>query len=360
VFFPATILTLGCSASSGPPPILVGHVAILSGPNNAAGEQAVRGIRLAVTEQNQTVAQNGSRPIHVRHTDTRGKLEAFEAEAVRLVTVSRVVALMGGTTSEEIARLDKAQVPIVTFGPRARGVSEQVFFTGLSPQFQGKALARFTADELHATKVIVLVDERREDLLLLAEAFQRELVKAGKDKAPQIWRFNKEMPAVDWADRMAEEKPQAVLLAGSSRDLLKIKKELHFTGPVLFAGEDISFQALLESTEARGVYLATAFTRDIDTDRAREFIASYRKTFSEEADNQAALAYEAARFLCEAIGRAQPNFETIPKELANLKDFPGLTGPLAFSPDRQLLRPAFIVHVEKGAVKTVKHFSPES
>ena len=46
-------------------------------------------------------------------------------------------------------------------------------------------------------------------------------------------------------------------------------------------------------------------------------------------------------------------------ELAKLKDFPGLTGPLTFGEDRQLRRPAFVVRVENGQVKTEKRYAAE-
>ena len=55
----------------------------------------------------------GGRQLQVRHTDARGQLDAFEAEAVRLVGINRVVGLMGGTTPDEVARLDAAHVPVL-------------------------------------------------------------------------------------------------------------------------------------------------------------------------------------------------------------------------------------------------------
>jgi ABC-type branched-subunit amino acid transport system substrate-binding protein len=172
----------GCGGSSPPLPIHVGHVATSSGHNKASGDREVRAIRLAVQEQNKAAAENKARPILVRHTDTKGDLDAFEAEAVRLVTLSRAVALLGGDSADEVARLDKAQAPIVTFGPKTRGPSELVFFTGLSPTFQGQVLARFAAESLQATKLVILADDSQEDALALAEAFTREL---GQAAAPR-------------------------------------------------------------------------------------------------------------------------------------------------------------------------------
>src|ERR1700680_2104568 len=94
-------MVCGCGASATPAPIYLGHVATTSGPARASGELEVLGIRLALEELKR---EGQDRPVFVKHTDARGQLDAMEAQTVRLVTVSRVVALYGGDTAEEETR----------------------------------------------------------------------------------------------------------------------------------------------------------------------------------------------------------------------------------------------------------------
>src|SRR5205823_130248 len=89
----------GCGGSATPEPIYIGHVANLSGPQHQAGDQAALGMRLALRDKD--AGQIDGRPLVVRHTDTRGQLEAYEAQAVRLVAISKVAALYGGTSPAE-------------------------------------------------------------------------------------------------------------------------------------------------------------------------------------------------------------------------------------------------------------------
>jgi branched-chain amino acid transport system substrate-binding protein len=368
--FGLALLASGCGGGSIPQPIYVGHVATLSGPDKPAGEQAARAIRLAVQEQTRSATENKTRPIVVRHTDTKGKLDGFEAEAVRLVTINRVVALLGGSSAEEIARLDKAQVPLVTAGPRTRGASELVFFVGLPSIFQGQVLARFAVENLQATRTVVMADERREDALALAEAFTRELRQAAAKQNPKhpanvvTWRFGKDLPVSDWTKRLGQEKPQALLWVGEARDLIRVKRELQFTGPVLFGGDEGAGRQFLDSGEATGTYLVTAFVNDLDLPRTKEFIAGYRKAYNEDPDVHAALAYDSARLLFEAITQCpagsgvEAMSKEIAKQLVKLKDYASLTGPVAFAADRQLLRPAFIVQVDNKGLRNVRRFPP--
>lgn len=372
VIFSAALGLLGCGGNTSPPPLYVGHVATLTGPDQYAGKQAERGISLAVQEQDKEADKDKLRPIHVRHTDTRGKLEAFEGEAVRLVAVNRVVALLGGATPAEVVRLDKAQVPLLApIGLRTRDMSDLVYLTGLAPAFQGKVLARFAVLELKVPAAVVLVDERREDALALADSFASnfsQLHEAKKPKGevsrPQIRRFGKDRPLPDLAKALAGEKPRAILMAGTPPDLADLLRVLRpAPAPVLFGGEDGSARALLDSPDTAGVYLATAYVRDLDLPRAKEFAAAFANANSTEPDVNAALAYDSARLLFEAIRRCknEGTSERLAKELGQLKDFPGLTGPLAFATDRLLHRPAFVGRLEKGKLATVKKYeAPEA
>src|SRR5207248_11216804 len=117
-------------------------------------------------------------------------------QAVRLVAVNKVAALLGGTTPEEVEKLDradKAGVPLLTaswFAPPS--VSDYVFFTGLSPAAQGRALARFAAQKWkpEAEDAVLIVDKSREEYQALAAAFARQLLKS-KEGTARRWHFDK-------------------------------------------------------------------------------------------------------------------------------------------------------------------------
>jgi branched-chain amino acid transport system substrate-binding protein len=370
---PLVVLPLlsGCLGRAAPPPIWCGHVATLSGADKEAGESATRGIRLAVEDINKDPDQGFGRPIKVIHSDAHGSLEAFEAEAVRLVAINRVSFLVGGNTAEEVERLDRARVPVLTpSGYQSRALSDAVYFTGLAPATHGKTLARFAAQELDAGSVLVLQDERRDEAQLSVEAFVRELplALAKKDAAltTQIrkQRFGKDGKLSELAKKLPEEiqkeKIKVVLYAGKADDLRELGE---LPVPLLFAGDDGSARTLLGQRPAsKNVYLVTAFVTDSDTPRAVDFAKRYKAAFSEDPDVHAALAYEGMKLLYEALCQSKEALTVvrIKEELTKLKDFAGLTGALAFAEDRQLRRPAFVVRLADGSVKTAKRYPAES
>src|SRR6266446_1665418 len=153
LFLPLVLFLAGCGGSSSPEPIYIGHVATLSGPQRRGGEQAALGMRLALLDK--TSAQVDGRPLAVRHTDTRGQIEAYEAQAVRLVAISKAVAIYGGASPAEVTRLDRGQVTVLTpLGYRPAGASDQVFCVGLSPRVQGEKLAQFAVKRLILTSLL--------------------------------------------------------------------------------------------------------------------------------------------------------------------------------------------------------------
>src|SRR5579862_4341790 len=111
---PFLALLTGCGSGASLPPIYLGHVATTSGPGSARGIQEVRGISLAIEELTRD-GQNvvGGRPVYVKHADAHDQLETLEGEAVRLVTMSRVLALYGGSTKDQAIRLRAARVPVI-------------------------------------------------------------------------------------------------------------------------------------------------------------------------------------------------------------------------------------------------------
>lgn len=363
---PIVLALPGCFGKAEPQPIIIGHVSTLSGPGSAPGEHAVRGIRLALEELQRDPAKGVGRPVIVRHTDAHGELDAFASEAVRLVAINRVVALLGGRSAAEVERLEKGEVPVLcpaSLHTRARG--SLVFLSGLSAVFQGQVLARFAAQDLNAATAGVIADERRDDALAVAHAFIQAFPSAGPKESsrpaaprPALWRLGKSSRLDDLAARVRESKPAVLLFAGEASDLRDFLAKLNLPAlPVLWAGDEV---AAAGAAASQPLYQVTPFASEADTPQARAFVEQYRKMFHEEPDANAALAYEDVLLLVEALRQADNQFspDHLRDKLAALKDIPGLAGPLSMEPDHQVRRVALVVRLEKERWRPVKREAP--
>src|SRR5262249_411499 len=123
----------GCGSGRSPAPLIVGQVAPLTGPEKAAGESALRGLRLALPEGNRDGSEGVGAPVLVLHADARPTRISFEAEALRLVQVNQAAALLGGWTADQLRGLDQSTVPVVSPGGFAgRKTGPNLFLTGLA------------------------------------------------------------------------------------------------------------------------------------------------------------------------------------------------------------------------------------
>jgi branched-chain amino acid transport system substrate-binding protein len=353
----AVLVCAGCRNQSQPPPLVIGHVASLTG-DGAAGKQAERGIKLALEELGAKASEKlNDRPLVVRHVDAAGKLDVLEAAAARLVSVNGAIGMLGGTSAEEAARLDRTRVPVLSSaGSRPGGIGDLVFTTGLSPARQGEVLSRHLAAE--GGDVALIVDGSSTASQAGAEAFRTSWTEVAKKDAGRLreFAFSGDDEAAKLSARVAEVKPKTVVFAGAADALLDLKRQWKGTetcwaylGPEGTLGD-----------EGTKVLVATSFALDKDSSRIEEFVKKYRGKFGEEPTVHAALAYDNLRLFVAALQEGQSRApEKLRDELLKIKDFAGITGPLSFDGQHHLRRPAFIAEVNAAGPPTaLKSIAP--
>src|SRR5262249_19540939 len=151
--------------------------------------------------------------------------------------------------------------------------------------------------------------------------------------------------------RVQGKGPRVLLFAGQPGDFQALRAALGTRGPpVLFGGDEGSLRALQAEDDTNdNVYFASAFAADADLPRVREFVTKYQKAHGEEPAAYAARGHDGTRLLAEAMRRAEGTDPArVREELAGLKDFKGLTGPLSFDEDRRAKRAVFVLHLRDG------------
>lgn len=349
-------LALGFLAGCGTrtvPPVVVGNVAPRSGPDRDVGLHAEQGIRLAVEEVKAGEPLLPERAVEVRHADSEGKPETAQNVAVRLLSINQATGLIASTdaaAAEQLCRVaQQYKAPVLTpvwLPPAALGPSG--FCIGPTAAEQGGALARFAAGRLKPANVTLVVDNRLPGCLARATAFTETL---GKDTPVRREEFASSDELTKLAPAVSGAKPGALVFAGKAADLEPFVTKLRAASlpektPLLFAGDAESPLALLADrwADQHVLYWTTAFMPD-DSAPAQEFIRRYRDRYQQPPDADAALAYDGARLLFEAIRQAKSaRPEKVREELAKLKDVPSLTGPVSFEKNQLTPRPVYVVH----------------
>jgi branched-chain amino acid transport system substrate-binding protein len=92
----------------------------------------------------------------------------------------------------------------------------------------------------------------------------------------------------------------------------------------------------------------------------QEFIKKYDARFKGTPDGLAALGYDAARIVCDAIERAgSVDGAAIAAELAKTKDFAGVTGKISIDDHRNAVKPAVMLEMKDGVPTYVTTIAPQ-
>jgi branched-chain amino acid transport system substrate-binding protein len=108
-----------------------------------------------------------------------------------------------------------------------------------------------------------------------------------------------------------------------------------------------------------GCYFSNHYSVDDPSPAVQKFVADFRKRFNETPDALAALGYDAARILADAMTRAgSTSGDKVRDALAATKDFQGVTGKITINSERNAVKPAVVLKIENGKFVYVDTIKP--
>jgi branched-chain amino acid transport system substrate-binding protein len=358
------LLLAGCSNKQPSEPIQVAHLLPLTGAQSKAAEDAEHGMLLAVEEINADDQRISGRTVVVRNIDSHDDPKLVQAEAVRLVTLNKVVAFIAGPDNrgtEELAHTaQNYSVPVVVPGDPPSGTGlDGILSLNATPVIRGEILARYTVKELKPKRMIVLTDQRDPSAVALSTAFVQEWP---RNSAPKIeeWAFRNDTEQIDFASDLTKKAPAVAMFAATPGDFLKLQGRLRENKggvTLLYGGEDLS-AGVLQKPDVEAI-TATVFAQDGLSKKGEEFAKRYEERFHEPPSFAAAQAYDAGRLLFQTMQQAKTGtVARLREELMRVESFDSVTGKVVWK-DRKAQRPVFVVRVKDGDAKVMQTIDPE-
>jgi len=339
--------------------IVVGHFASLTGPTATFGQSADQGIRLAVEEINNAGGVNGKK-ITIITEDDQSKTEDATKAVQKLINRDKVVALLGEVASSRskaggpIAQQNK--IPMITPASTNEDVTkigDYVFRICFIDPFQGEALAQFAFKTLGGKRAAILLDSKQDYSVGLADKF-RETFRAngGNIVSEQAYTSgDKDFRAALTSIRSSN--PDVIFIPGYYNEvslIVRQARELGLDVPLL-GGDGWDSPELTKGAEAEfnGTYFSNHLSTEDPDPAVQGFIKKYKAKYNSEPDAMAALGYDAALILADAIKRAGgTESQKLRDAIASTKDFPGVTGKITINPERNALKPLTILQIVDG------------
>jgi branched-chain amino acid transport system substrate-binding protein len=360
--------TSGGSASSGDT-IKVGEFASLTGKEATFGQMSHHGTELAINELNSKGGVLGKK-FELITEDNQSKPGESKTIAIKLINRDKVVAVLGEVASGrslEVAPICQAnkipQISPSSTNPKVTEMGDYIFRVCFIDPFQGTVMAKFAKDTLKAKNVAVLTDVASPYSVGLATYFRETFTKNGGNIAieQKYSGGDKDFKAQLTAIKAAN--PEAIFIPGYYTDVGLIARQARDLGlnVPLFGGDGWESAKLVEigGPAIEGAYFSTHFSPDEQDPVKQDFVAKFTKTYNEAPDAMAALGYESAMLLADAIKRAGTTDGTKVRDaLAATKDFAGITGSITIDKDRNATKPAVILQVKDGKFKFVESIKP--
>jgi branched-chain amino acid transport system substrate-binding protein len=351
--------------------IKIGYFGDLSGPTLNFGQSAKNGVLLAAAQINQAGGING-RKLDVVIEDDQGSPERAAIVANKLVHQDNVIALIaGGASGSSLAAGPNAQaakVPMISpssTNPAVTQIGEYIFRACFIDAFQGDVMARFAFNTLKAKKAAIMLDYNSPYSRGLTNFFELSFTKLG---GVVVSKQSYTQGDADFKGQLSSIKatePDVIYVPGYYGDIAIIAKQarqLNLTQPLLGGdGWDAPELWPLGGDSLNGSYITNHYSVDDPSPATQKFAQDYRlQSANLTPDAHSALAYDAMRFLAEAIQRAGTEGPKLRDALAATKDFTGITGMISMDKDRNAVKPAVVLKLEDGRYIYLETINPET
>ena len=349
--------------------IVIGEFGSLTGTTATFGISTKNGIDMAVDEVNQAGGLLGKK-VRVIVEDDQGRPEEAQTVVTKLITRDRVVAILGEVASSRtLAAAPVAQqngIPMISpssTNPKVTQVGDYIFRICFIDPFQGLVMAKFATSTLKVQNVAVLRDIKNDYSVGLANVFVENFVQmGGKIVADESYSegdtdFSAQLTA------LRATKPQAIFVPGYYTEvglIARQAKNLGLTVPLL-GGDGWDSPKLWEigGEALNGSYYSNHSSMDDPNPVIQEFVTEYKARFNEVPDALAALGFDSAKVLFDAIRRANSTEPAkIRDAIAQTRDFPGVTGSITLDQERNAIKPAVVLRVQNGKLEYVESVSP--
>jgi branched-chain amino acid transport system substrate-binding protein len=366
------LITSGCGAKSEQE-VRLGINAELTGSKPTVGDSCKKAMELLAAQVNQDGGLKvGDKkiPLKLYVEDNEDKAESAAAAAQKLISQNNVLAIIGPNASGNAipaARIceDNGVIMISPWStnPKTTEGKKYIFRSCFIDDFQGQVMAKFARQDLKATTAAVLYDVASEYNKGIAEFFKQFFEADGgrvvafasyttgdKDFSSQLTTIKAASPQVLFLPNYYNEVP------------LQVKQARNQGLTCAIIGSDSwGSQELLTlgGKDLEGAFFSTHYAQDIATPKAQKFISEFEAKYGKKPDDVAALTYDAGMLLCNAVSQAGSLDRTKVRDaLAQVTEFEGVTGKMAFKGQGDPVKSAVILQVQDGRFKYFASVQP--
>lgn len=307
------------------------------------------------------------------------KSEAAEATNAmqKLVSQDNVVAVIGPNLSSSVIAasainnsakvLDIAPMatnPYVTVDQASGKTKDFNYRTCFIDPFQGTVMAKFATAELGVGNAAVLIDNSSDYAKGLAQFFKENFVKEGGAVTAEESYLQKDTDFKATLTKIKATNPDFLYVPGYYQEvglIVKQARELGMNMPI--AGGDgwdsAKMPEIAGAAALNNTYFSSLYSPEDSSDINKNFVAAYEKAYGQKPDVFAALSYDSALLVAEAIKNASSTEPAkISEAMAKINGFSGVSGSVTFDDKHNPVKSAVILEYKDGAQSLKTKINP--
>ena len=348
--------------------IIVGEFASLTGGSASFGQSSHKGTQLAVDELNAAGGVLGKKIKLITEDDQ--SLAGQPATIVRkLITQDKAIAILGEVASskslEAAPICQQNKIPMISpasTNPKVTEVGDYIFRVCFIDPFQGTVMSKFALGK-GFKNVAVLTDVKQDYSVGLSEFFVKHFTANGGTivKDQKYSTNDKDFKAQLTSIKSA--KPDAIFVPGYYGEVSLIARQARQLGikVPLLGGDGWVGDSLLKvaGTALDGCFFSSHFSAEDKAPETQNFVQKYKAKYGNVPDDMAALGYDSAMILADAIKRAGgTDSAKLRDAIAATKDFKAITGNITIDPQRNAAKSAVILTIGGGGYKFLESVAP--
>ncbi len=356
------------AGSSAQDEIPIGEYASLTGGSASFGQSSHKGTELAINEINASGGVLGKKLKLITEDD---QSQAGQPATIvrKLIAQDKVAAVLGEVASskslEAAPICQQNGIPMISpasTNPKVTQVGDHIFRICFIDPFQGTVMSKF-AQSKGWKKIAVLTDVKQDYSVGLAECFIKDFTAAGGEIVKEQKYSSGDKDFKPQLTSLKAAKPDAIFVPGYYAEVALIGKQARLLGikAPLLGGDGWVGDSLLKvaGKSLDGSFFSCHFSADDQSPRVQNFVKAYQAKYGEIPDDMAALGYDSAMILAEAIKRAgTTDSAKLRDAIAATRDHPGITGNITIDPERNASKPAVILTIGQGGFQFVETVAP--
>ena len=361
----------------------IGALLPLSGALSPYGTDVLNGIRIAFDQATEAIPQLA---VGLVVKDTEGAAQVLASELDDLLNEYQPIAVIGPLLSREVkavaAAADAYEVVFITPTATLADVQllgQYLFNTAVNSRALVRDIAAYATGPLGWKRFCILAP-RDQYGAEMTQAFAEEIHRLGgeiiavdtyrpddNDFGPPIKRIKEadlkrygkmESPPTPPQKKGIKETKiyipgfDAIFLPGEAQKVSLIAGQIRFyaakVGLLGTNGMDTPELLHFDTRAVEEAIFADSFFVDSPDPAVRNFVEQYRKRFQQPPTAFAAQAYEATKLVLDGILKGATTGSALRESVKNVKNAPGLIGPLTMNPAGYLERRYVLIQVKNG------------